>query len=484
MIDTTRQLHELIVGRITFPLTNALYNRRRVMSTYRQLLATETMPPERLRELQLDKLRKVLFFADRWVPFYRERFAQAGLVPEDVRSLSDLSAIPPLTREDLVEQLPRLIDRRQRAAFQRAVKTDRRGQPIPFAPFRRNRLVRNTTSGSTGTPAVTFEDGSTSALSWATELRCKQWFGVGPGAREARLKRVANEETPPWLQVKMRQYLWNQLPLPGLNLVEADHRENLSRISRFQPQVLWGCTTTLVRMAEFVQQRGQRLPFYPKLIITWSEPLLVHEKALLEETFQCPAANIYGGREVGHLGATCPEGVLHSNQESFFLDTGRPYSEDCPGELMVTTLFETPLPLIRYQMGDLAELGSQTCSCGRTLQTIRRLSGRSVERFVTSEGRTISGVLWPQVFAKDPGCLGVRRFQTVYRPDGGLCFRIVRGGRYSSKTEDFVRDYVHKNIQADLRVVFEFPDEIPVGPSGKFPLLVDERRDRDEDLCV
>jgi len=199
------------------------------------------------------------------------------------------------------------------------------------------------------------------------------------------------------------------------------------------------------------------------------------EESFLEGTFGCPVTNLYGSREVGHVGALCPEGSLHVNQESFFLDTGPAYSVQCPGELFVTPLFASPMPLIRYQIGDLAELSTDMCSCGRTLEVISRLDGRSTERFTTLAGREISSAFWNNMFAQDPGCLGVAGFQVVYRPDGGLTFRIARRESYSARTEEFVRDYLKSNLDAGIASDFEYVNEIFRAASGKFPLVVDRR---------
>ena len=160
-------MNQFLVGRIAFPATNYLLNRKNILGRYRKLLLSEHYSKDALRELQFQKLSAVLRQAYRFNPFYTKRFMEIGLVPGDIKTLEDVRCIPPLVRQDVIDHRVDMVDTRYRGSVAAADQAAKKaGSPISFARFRKHRLVRNTSSGSTGTPTVFYEDGSTAALNW------------------------------------------------------------------------------------------------------------------------------------------------------------------------------------------------------------------------------------------------------------------------------------------------------------------------------
>ena len=312
---------DLVVATITFPTVNYLYNRRRILDSYRALIRSQFEPVEVLRVIQLKKLQRLLKYANDHVPFYQRRFAEIGLIPQDVRALDDIEKIPPLTRQELIDHLPDLVDVRQQESLEKAMRSTHRGRPIPLARFRRHRLVRDSTSGTTGTPTVMFEDGSKTALNWAHELRLRHWFGLSPGVKEARLSAMSTEYQSKSRAIFLRKHLWHQLSLPSEILNDEVHWANVVQLRGFGPKILWGKTFGLASLADYIRRSGNELACRPALVITWSEELLAHQKQLIETTFQCPVTNLYGSREVGHVAATCSHGTIHVNQENYYLES-------------------------------------------------------------------------------------------------------------------------------------------------------------------
>ncbi len=468
-------LEEGAVRHALFPLTQALFNRRGIGALHRSLLRSERFSPERLRELQEEKLRRLVEHCDRHIPFYRRRFREAGIAPGDIRTLEDLRALPPLSRQELVENRHQMVDLRFTASALRADLARRApGAPIPFAPFRRHRLVRNTSSGSTGAPTVFYEDGSRSALSWAQELRLRSWFGVPPGAREARMARVSTDYLPRGKDVLLRRLGWNQLLLPGVNLTERDLALALEALAAFRPRVLWGFTSALAALAEHLSRQETTLPFRPQVAITWAAPLYEHEELAIAGGFACPVTNIYGAREVGHIAARCPQGSFHVNAESIHLESESTAGEGEPGELLATTLDCTVMPFLRYRMGDLGAVGSSPCSCGRGLPVLGRLLGRTGEVFRAADGRLISPNFWCRTFM-DPSLGGkVARFQVAYRGDREIIVRIVRGPDFTEETGRALLASLERSFAGGCRVSLEFPSEIPPQLSGKYQMVVRE----------
>lgn len=476
---------EQLVGRITFPLTNYLLNRRNIIPQYRNLVRSELYDAERLRDLQLAKLRSLIRYAYERVPFYRKRFRSIGLVPEDVVSLDVLKEVPPLTRREVIDHRYEMIDSTVSGSVGFADRSSRGpGEPIPFAPFRRHKLVRNTSSGSTGSPTVFYEDGSRTALNWVLEMRIKSWFGVPPGAREARMVRLSSDYLPKSSVIRLRNRLWNQLIIPGVNLTDTDYAVCVDKIREFKPRDLWGFTSALAGLAEYLQRNSiDPSSWGIKLVTGWAAPVYEHERRILEEVFSCSVSNIYSAREVGHIAGQCPHGSYHINQEHSLVERDEDASAGTDreaGELLVTTLDVSPMPFIRYRMGDLGRVEESACGCGRSLQVLKDLLGRTGEVYRTRDGRMISPNFWCRTFMNVNLSGAVKRFQVVYVRDDHMRIKIVKSSSYTDATETMLRDHLQKNFPRDMTFEFSYVPEISPQLSGKYQMVVNEMADRRE----
>lgn len=471
-------LNNFLVGRITFPLSNAVLNRRGIRRHSHRLIVSERYEQEIIREIQLGKLIQVVRHAYRHCPYYTRRFKAIGLLPEDIKTLEDVKQLPLLTRKDVVEHHHEMVDSRYHSDLPLSDQNLRApGAPIWFGGFRRHKLIRNVSTGSTGVPTTFYEDGSKTALNWAHELRLKRWYGHGPGVKEARFARVSTEYVPASKVLWARRMLWNQLILPGMNLGETDYKLSLRKIREFRPKILFGITSALTGFASYIQRSQQDISTWrPQLVICWAAPLFEHEEKLLTDTFHCPVSSIYGTREVGHVAVRCPQKSFHINQEDFLVEVETPQEAgtNIPGEIIVTPLNPSPMPFLRYRIGDLGELSGDRCACGRSLQVMRNILGRTGEMYVTSDGRLIAPNFWCRMFMIDGQSVAVEKFQVIYRKNGAVRFDIVPKPNFSPAVEASLRKFLAKNFSAGIDFEFNYVSDIKPHPSGKFPLVVNE----------
>ena len=483
-------LNQFLVGSTTFPALNYAMNRKRILSRYRQLLRTETLSQDALRAQQLQRLREVARYCLEWIPFYTRRFKEIGFAPEDIKSLEDVRHIAPLLRQDVIDHRIDLVDTRYRECLSNADRSGApEGSPSLFAGFRRRTLVRNCTSGSSGTPTQFYEDGSTTALNWVHELRLKRWFGMAPGVKEARMFLTAAEYATKGGRPTAREVLWNQTMLPGYFLSEREYEICVRKIRKFKPRVLWGHTPALMGLAQYVQLTSEDISnCRPDLVISRAAPLYQHEKSLLAEVFGCPITNIYGTRELGHVAMMCPHGSFHVNQENYIVEIEEHASGKGtagPGTVLVTPLYETPMPFLRYRLGDVAELGGSGCPCGRSLTMLKKILGRSGEMFQTRDGRTIEPNFWCIAFESGRQRRDVERFQVVYHSQDLIRMRIVRRPTYSAETESDLRSFIDANFPSNIRFEFEYVPEIKPEASGKYRCVVNESEwQKDERVLV
>ena len=467
-------IEDFLVGRITFPLTNYLLNRRNIISTYKKLLKYEKCSEEHIQKLQLKKLKDIISHAGKYSPYYSHLFKEIGLNPEDIKTLEDIKSIPPLSRQDVIDQHKDMVDYRLKESIDVANASKRGpGVPVSYARFRTHKLVRNTSSGSTGAPTIFYDDGSATAINWALELRLRHWYGNEPGVREARMARFSTDYMPSDKVIRMRKLLWHQLMLPGINLEEKDYAYCLERIKEFKPKVLWGFTSALTGLAEFIMATKQDISsFRPNLIITWAAPMYEHEEKALREGFECNVTNIYGAREVGHIAFLCSHHSLHINREYLIVETENDSEE--ASEILVTTLWPSVMPFIRYRMGDLGVIAKSDCQCGLPLPVIKNFLGRTGEIFITRDGKMIAPNFWCRTFMDEERSRSIERFQVIYTKEKDLRIKIVINQNFTDKIESDLRKFLEKNFHKDTKIDFIYVDKIDPQISGKYQMVVKE----------
>ena len=464
-----------LITNLTFPLSSYLMNRKGIVSRYRRLMKSQWYSEDQLINIQLSKLKKLLVYAEKYVPFYSQRFKEIGFKAQDFKSFDEFKLIPVLSRQDVIAHYKDMVDIRFKDSIPVANQSLRGpGVPDSLARFKKHKLVRNTSSGSTGAPTLFYEDGSQTAINWANELRLRTWFDIKPGEKEARMVRLSNDFVDNDRNNKIRKLLWNQLILPGVNLGEEDYQIAYDKLNEFKPKVLWGFTSALVGLADFIERRNLSIEnIAPGLIITWAAPLYDHEREKLLRVFNCYLTNIYGTREIGHIAARCPHDTLHINQESLLIEEDN--TGDKEKELLGTALEITPMPFIRYRTGDLGEVKSSDCACGRKLHRIHNFLGRTGEIFFSKDRKMISPNFWCRTFMNESLSGVIRRFQVIYRKDKDIDLLVEQGPGYNKEIEDGLVARFYKSFSKETKLNIKPVSEIKPMTSGKYQMVKHEK---------
>jgi phenylacetate-CoA ligase len=415
----------------------------------RELERTQFLPADRVRALQLGRLRALVAHAYDRCPFYRERFDAAGLRPEDVRSLEDLRALPPLEKCDIQEQGGRMV----------------------AGGWPQDDLLPNQTGGSTGTPVRFFLSRDRKCSRAAATLRHNRWAGWEPGDRAAVIWGAPVDRPADGPRARLRAALLREpLWLDAAALTEGRLEEFHAALWHWRPKVIQAYARSAVLFARFLRERDLT-PHRPHAIVTSAEMLEDDDRALLEEVFGCPVFDRYGCREVSVIASECPAHAgLHVNAECLYLEVETPEGPAEPGEtgaVLVTDLLNSAMPLIRYRIGDLGAWSEGDCPCGRGLPRLSAVRGRSTDFLVGADGRVVSGVfLATYVVAQRPS-LG----QVQIRQDraGAVLYR-VRPGRGFDAAADlaYLRSATRQHLGDRAEADAELVDALPAEPSGKF----------------
>ena len=227
----------------------------------------------------------------------------------------------------------------------------------------------------------------------------------------------------------------------------------------------------------------------PRLVVSFAEVLYPHVRKLLQDTFSCRVADYYNCEEVGSVALQCPEhpGWMHVNPATVLLEVVDEQGEPAPcgreGRVLLTNLYNTTMPFIRYEIGDRGALLEPTrCSCGFVGQTIRLIGGRDEDFFVLPDDREISPrVIYAVVERALPlATLGnefyraVRAFQIVQQERDLIVVRAVPGPAYSRGLWKNL-DPSFKTLHPSMRVQVVEVEDLHPEPGGKFKQVLRRR---------
>ena len=322
------------------------------------------MEREELRKIQTDRLRETVERAYFNVPHYRSKMQEAGLGPECIRSVDDISRLPFTTKNDLRDT-------------------------YPFGLFAvpMSEIVRlHASSGTTGKPTVvgyTRNDIST----WSEVM--------------ARTLTAAGADRHDFIQIAYGYGLFtgglglhyggekigaSVIPVSGGNT-----SRQLQLMRDFGTTVLACTPSYALYLAEAIQESGidwNELKL--KAGVFGAEPWTENMRREIESKLRIKAIDIYGLSEVigpGVASECMEQNGLHINEDHFYPEIIDPVTlqvlpEGSTGELVFTTITKEGLPLVRYRTRDLTRLSYGKCACGRTLVRMEKCLGRSDDMLI------------------------------------------------------------------------------------------------------
>ena len=324
----------------------------------------ERMPVDDLHELQGKRLRSLVHYVHNHSSFYRQRFREAGVEPDDIKKLSDVTKLPFTFKIDL-----------------------RNTYPTGMFCLPENWVVRyHVSSGTTGKPTIVgYTQGD---IDMWTESLARALTSVGLGREDV-------------IQVSYGYGLFTG----GLGLhygaerigatvlpTGAGNTERQIELMQDLGTTAIACTPSyFLHINEVAQKMGVSIRDDTKLKagIFGAEPWSDETRNRIEESTGIKAYDIYGTSEMsGPLFTECHlQNGIHIWADLFLLEvidqkTGEQVGDGERGELVVTTLNKWAFPLIRYRIGDITILNNEPCECGRTHPRIMRILGRTDDMIV------------------------------------------------------------------------------------------------------
>ncbi len=356
----------------------------RMLRLIRRYRRQSTLPVEQLERVQRQRLEELVALAQQRSPFHRERLA--GIDPRDV----ELASLPTMDKATLMDRFDDIsTDHSLKLSELEAFMAEPANQGLRYG----GRVIIRT-SGTSGRPVVVAY--AAEAFDEVRAVNLARGSMVDASGSRI-LKRAFDPEALKIACVLMDGGFApshaNFLHQPAASrwFIAVDRislREPIEgivdRLQRGQPQILFAYPSVLELLVE--EARAGRLDILggPRAkVVSLSEPLSPRVRQLASETFGVPVYDLYGAGECLPIARSCEHGHgLHINIDMVALeivdDQHRPVPDGQFGsKVLITNLFNPLLPLIRYELGDIAAIDRSPCPCGSTLPRLMAVRGRS-----------------------------------------------------------------------------------------------------------
>jgi phenylacetate-CoA ligase len=424
---------------------------RRLLS---EKLASQFWPLERQAAQQLERVKPLLVHAGQKVPYYRDLFGELGFDPRGVRSLADLQALPVLTRQTIQVQGKRMLAEDAAAGG----------------------IGEGFTGGSTGIPMLFWYGASfyqhAEAAAWVGDMAAGRRYGTST----AYIWGAPMDMTPylGWRGLA-RRWLRNEHYFDTHFMSDARLRQYHAALEALKPGMLVGFASSITELARYLEQRGLKASYPRRAVISSGEELEPDMRAALERAFPAPVFNRYGSREVGLMAYECDRHTgMHMNLSNVYLECVGADVYHAPGEILITQLHNYAMPLIRYQVDDLAVLELQPCTCGRAAPMIAHLAGRRSPSFVTSDGSRVEGYHLIRFVRR---ARGVLEFQLIQEAVGRMRLLLMTTPDFDGASLARARTDIADQMGADCELIVEQVERIPRPPSGKAQMLVSKLKE-------
>ncbi len=444
-------LSSFFVRHLTYPLWLKKQGWKNILKHRKELEKTQHLSREEILELQRQKLLALLIHAYQNSEFYRQRFADAGLRPEDLKTPEDFRRLPVFKKEDVRDRLDSILSRN-------------------FSP---ERLVKTATGGTTGSSFIFYRDLDCHLQRQAIDLVYNLWADWRTGDKIAILWGAPQDLAGyPAFKQKLKNMLVDRnITLDFFQVTPQSLKEFARRMAKFRPKIIYGYSQAVYLLAQYVHQNLSG-KIEAKSAVCTAEPLYPAQRELIEKTFACQVFDRYGSREFGLMASECEKhSGYHLVADSVYLEIlkeGRPTQPGETGEIVITDLLNYGMPFIRYKIGDQGAWEEKECSCRCKLPLLRNLVGRDTDFLVTPEGGVISGVAIMALLTQYGSRTGIAQMQIIQTALQEMIIKVVRGPKFSSADILHLKTTLHKLFGSPARLEFEFVSEIPQEKSGKF----------------
>lgn len=429
-----------------------------LLATEFQLEQSQWWSARDLQAHQRLQLAALLRHARASVPWYEKRFEDAGLTEAQSLTPEGWSRIPLLTRQELQRHQAEIVS--------------------VSAPPEHGNTHRSKTSGSTGEPLEVVGTEVTGFFWQSLAFRDDLWHRRDLRKRLVAIRSGRYEPDP--LAVHdlstwgfISPLLYETGPMTLLYHLTPLARQ-VELLESRSPHYLLTHPSNARALSRYARKRPIHLPDL-EAVHTYGEPLTPDVRAACRAVWGAPVQDVYSCEELGFIALQCPDHEhYHVQSESVLVEIldeqGSPCAPGQIGRVVLTSLHNFAMPLLRYAIGDYAEVG-EACPCGRGLPVLKRILGRRRNQITLPDGRRA----WPDIGAIWAAIPDVEQIQLIQLGDDHVEVRFARQDPSSRLDEQAVSGLIHQALGHPFRLTFTRQDEIPRQQSGKYETFFDAR---------
>lgn len=427
-----------IIKSIILPLADIVMSTQ-IASSYRLTKKIRGYSEEERQCWQNVHLYQLVEYAYNNTKYYNRLLKQEGLLPEDIKSIDDLSKLPVLTKEIIKENLNDIISNN-----------------IATIPHK-----KSATGGSSGDPLIYYQDHRSWSMCNANNIINWERVGYNYGDKYIALGSTSifvNNHTS--FKHKIYYSLKNKIGLNGINMSDNVCKEYINIIRKRKIRFLYGYASSIYLLAKYALLNNENLDI--QTCFPTSEILKDYFRSTIINAFHCEILDCYGANDGGinafdrtggffEVGYNCIVRIENSDQKG-------------PAPALLTDLFNFAMPLINYKLGDEIQIDeSINVYYPYNGQIINKVLGRTSDIIQLENGNTLTGPGFTILFKDLPiehYCIKKVGINTIE------C-SIVKLSDFTQYHEDIIRTTFNKQMGKNTSIIIKYTTEIPLTKSGK-----------------
>lgn len=438
LIESLRRLRHTVVP---LPIKYG----RRFREVYRFLQEHQTASRAELESYQWMRIRALLEYAGKHVPFYRQRFKTMGMAPGDIKSREDFRRIPYLTREDVTNHLEDL-------------KSDE---------FEKLKPVQTVTSGTSRDRLKIFR--SAEAEIWRKAMMWRHFHNIGYRFRDPRAQFTGKLKFLPAGEFTNIDYSENLLMIEQFSISHERAPAIYRKLREFAPALIY-CQPANISSLIVHFQEQQLEPFHVPIVYTTGEVIYPQYRRAIEGFFGSRIVDYYGNRENTVAAVQLSDGRKYVQTEYCHLEFVDESGNEVVGQqadIVATTLVNYAVPLIRYHTDDVGICHGYPIDAVSNYPVMEIVGGRGKDLILTKRG-----LIYPQIEMSVGGekfervrveQLTLEHLHVTYKPTP-----LFRGPEDEAMLKGVYQDY----FGGEFRITIERVEDISPTESGKNKLYV------------
>lgn len=406
-----------------------------------QLLHNQTLSQQQLQDTQGQDLANMVSFAAGNTEFYKNKYA--GLLPDNINDL-DITCVPILTKDEVIQQREAML----------ADGVDR------------NTIRLGYTGGSTGKPVSFYYDDHKMELMRAGMSRSYMWSGWRPGQKVMNFWGAKQDIKANTFAKRYENFITAEKTIGAYEYGETELNHWAQTIRTYRPVLIQGFASIIAELAKFIIDNRIAMPKTLRGVYSTAEVLYDRQRQDMQTAFGCKVYNQYGCREIPNIALECEQGNMHVFTDMVKLESVNTDNQD---KLIITSLTNFLMPMIRYENGDTGKLKQGQCPCGSPFPMIEMGLCRSNDFIKTKHGKKIAPSWFIHLL---DGTTGIRQYQFIQTELDKITLNINASSDLDGRLLNAIQQKIHNDIDPDMRLEITQTDEIQRTVSGKHRFVI------------